>query len=65
MREELKQALAGVSTTVPIAGEILGICKKKAYEAAAKGEIPTIRFGGRLVVPVAALKRLLALEPAA
>jgi hypothetical protein len=63
MEEELKRVLAGVSTTVPIAGEILGICKKRAYAAAAKGEIPTLRFGDRLVVPVAQLRRLLGLEP--
>jgi hypothetical protein len=64
MREELKDALAGVSTTVPIAGELLGFSKRKAYQADAKGELPTVRFGGRLVVPVAPLKRLLGLEPA-
>ncbi len=45
--------------TVPVAGEILGIGKNAAYEAARKGEIPTIRIGRRLLVPKLALKRLL------
>ena len=45
--------------TVPEAGEILGLGRNGAYEAARTGELPTIRFGRRIVVPKAALKRLL------
>jgi len=46
--------------TVPEAGRLLGIGRGQAYEAVARGEIPAIRFGKRLVVPRAALERLLA-----
>jgi excisionase family DNA binding protein len=41
------------------AGELLGIGRSKAYEAAKCGEIPTIRIGRRLLVPKAALHRML------
>jgi Helix-turn-helix domain len=37
----------------------LGIGRNTAYEAARLGQIPVIRVGKRLVVPVAALERLL------
>ena len=46
--------------TVPEAARTLGIGRSAAYEAARTGEIPTIRIGKRILVPVAALERLLA-----
>ena len=45
--------------SVPRAGRVLGVGRNSAYGAAQAGEIPTIRIGGRLVVPVAALRRKL------
>jgi excisionase family DNA binding protein len=45
--------------TVPEAAKVLGIGRTAAYEAAHTGEIPTIRVGKRILVPVAALNRLL------
>ena len=46
--------------TIPEAAKRLGIGRNQAYEAAARGEIPTLRFGKkRLVVPLAAFERLL------
>jgi hypothetical protein len=36
-----------------------GLKAKAAYRAAARGEIPTIRFGRILRVPVQALERML------
>jgi excisionase family DNA binding protein len=41
------------------AGAILGLSTQMAYAFAAKGEIPTIRLGKKLLVPKAALDRLL------
>jgi len=38
---------------------ILGISRAGAYLAARRGEIPTIRFGRRILVPRRALERLL------
>ncbi|MGH3319415.1 MAG: helix-turn-helix domain-containing protein [Streptosporangiaceae bacterium] len=48
--------------TVPAAGRFVGLSRASAYEAAKRGDLPTIRFGKRLVVPTAALRRLLALD---
>jgi len=45
--------------SVPEAGRRLGIGRNSAYEAARNGEIPNIRVGRRVVVPLAALERLL------
>lgn len=48
--------------SVEEAGAILGLGRSAAYAAVERGEIPTIRFGRRLVVPTAALRRLLQLD---
>ena len=37
--------------TVPEAGEKLGIGRNAAYDAVNRGEIPSIRIGGRIFVP--------------
>ena len=46
--------------TVPEAAKVLGIGRAAAYEAARTGQIPIIRIGKRILVPVAALERMLA-----
>ena len=38
------------------AAEILGVSRSKAYELVASGEIPSVRLGGTVRVPAAALK---------
>ena len=51
--------------TVPVwpdAGEALGLSRSASYDAAARGDIPTIRLGRRIVVPTAALRRMLQLD---
>ena len=45
--------------TVEETAKILGIGRNSAYEAVARGEIPVIRVGKRLLVPKAALEKLL------
>ena len=45
--------------TLGEAALILRISRGSAYEAAKRKEIPTIRIGRRLLVPVAALERML------
>jgi excisionase family DNA binding protein len=45
--------------TIPQAGEALGISRNAAYEAARRGEIPTIRIGRLLLVPKVAFERML------
>jgi excisionase family DNA binding protein len=46
------------------AGRLLGIGRNQAYEAAKRGDFPTIKIGNRLLVPKAALDRLLRGEAA-
>jgi excisionase family DNA binding protein len=41
------------------AGRLLGIGRNQAYEAAKRGQLPTIRIGKRILVPKNALDRLL------
>ncbi len=57
-RRKLKAAERKV-LTVPEAGEQLGLSRNSAYEAARRGDIPTIRIGKLLLVPKAAFDRLL------
>jgi excisionase family DNA binding protein len=45
--------------TVPEAARLLGISKDTAYEAARRGELPVKVIGRRMLVPRAALLRLL------
>jgi hypothetical protein len=46
--------------TVPEAGrQYFGLSPQGSYTAAAKGQIPTIRIGRRLRVPVRALEAML------
>ena len=45
--------------TVPEAARLLGISKDTAYEAAHRGELPVKVIGRRMLVPRAALLRLL------
>ena len=47
--------------------QILGISKNLCYEAIRRGEIPAIRIGKRLLVPIVALDQMLGInnhEPA-
>jgi excisionase family DNA binding protein len=45
--------------TVPEAGRHLGLSRNGSYDAAARGEIPVIRIGRLLRVPVRAMERML------
>ena len=55
----MKPDLTKLTMTVPEAGRVLGIGRSQAYEAVRRGDIPTIKIGRRILVPVAALERLL------
>jgi excisionase family DNA binding protein len=48
--------------SVTEAGKYLGLSRNSAYAAAARGEIPTIRVGKLLRVPVPAFERMLGIE---
>lgn len=49
--------------SVAEAGELLGLSRAFAYELVARGELPVVRFGRRIVVPKAALLELLGSVP--
>ncbi len=44
---------------MPEAAKVLGIGRAAAYEAARTGQIPTIKIGKRILVPMDALEQLL------
>lgn len=48
--------------TISETARALGISRDAAYQAAARGELPTIRLGGRILVSRDALERLLSIE---
>jgi hypothetical protein len=62
MPKWLREILAQPTTTVPLAGKALGLGRNQAYEAAARGELCALKFGKRLVVPTAWLKKVLQLD---
>ena len=47
--------------TVPVAGSLIGLGRSASYEAAERGDIPTIRIGRRMLVPTAKLLDMLGL----
>jgi excisionase family DNA binding protein len=48
--------------TVPEAGRVLGLRRSAAYDAARRGELPTLRFGRKVIVPTGRLLGLLGLN---
>jgi excisionase family DNA binding protein len=50
--------------TVEHAGRLLGLGRSAAYEAVRRGELPTLKFGRRLLVPTGKVLELLGLDPA-
>lgn len=50
------------SATKPSAAGLLGLSRSSAYNAATIGDLPTIRVVGRILVPTAALLRMLAVD---
>ena len=47
---------------IPEAGAMVGLSRNSAYAAAQRGEIPTLRFGRRKVVPKIPWDRKLGLD---
>jgi len=51
------------STDVPTAGrEFYGLGVSASYQAARRGEIPTLRIGKKLIVPIAAVLKQLSID---
>jgi excisionase family DNA binding protein len=49
-----------LAISIEEAAKRLGIGRNSAYDAAKRGQLPTVRFGRRMVVPVKALEKMLA-----
>jgi|APSaa5957512535_1039671.scaffolds.fasta_scaffold277745_2 hypothetical protein len=47
-----------LAISVPEAGELVDIGRSAAYDAAKRGDFPTIRVGGRLLVPLKKFQRM-------
>ena len=53
-------SVRGLATIdITTAGQLLGISRNSAYLAAKAGQIPTIKLGSRVLVPVPELLRML------
>lgn len=48
-----------LTLTVDQTAKLLGLSRNGAYEAIARGQVPSIRIGRRLLVPRTALERML------
>jgi excisionase family DNA binding protein len=59
---EAAEILAKPTCTVEESARLLGIGRALAYEAVKRGEIQSIKVGGRVLVPTAVLRRLLQLD---
>ncbi|GIH98109.1 helix-turn-helix domain-containing protein [Planobispora takensis] len=60
-RPLLPDPKARPTISVPEAGELLGLGRSASYEAAKRGDIPTISIGRTLKVPTAKVLHLLGL----
>jgi excisionase family DNA binding protein len=64
MRHNMRDISERKTYNIEEAGRLLGVGRNQAYDAAKTGQIPTIKIGKRLLVPKAALDRMLAGEAA-
>ena len=46
-----------LACSIPEAGKMIGLGRTASYDAAKRGEIPTVPVGGRLVVPIATFRK--------
>jgi excisionase family DNA binding protein len=54
-----KTSSARLTVDVPEAGRMLGISRNAAYDAVKRKEIPSVKIGRRIVVPIAALRAMI------
>ena len=65
LSSDVRRVVARLTVTVEEAAVMLGISRTSAYGCASRNEIPTVRLGRRLVVPLARLVAMLDTEPPA
>lgn len=59
MTATLTSATERQAFTVPEVAIVLGLSRWAAYEAVKRGEIPSVRIGGRVLIPKGRLQALL------
>jgi hypothetical protein len=59
-KPEIVETEEALTYSIPFAGSLAGIGKNASYAAARRGEIPTIKLGGKHRVPGAKWRRMLA-----
>ena len=59
MNPKIEKMLAEPTVSVPQAGALVGLARNASYQAARRGEIPTLRFGNKLRVSTAKLRAML------
>jgi len=62
--DQIRARPAIAAYSIPEAGAMVGLSRNGAYDAANRGEIPTLNFGRKRVVPKAIWDRKLGLDPA-
>ncbi len=61
----MAQDLERLVYTIPEAGRLLGLGRNAAYDAAKRGDIPTLRIGRLLLVPKIPFHRMLGIADSA
>jgi hypothetical protein len=64
MRDDIREILSQPTCSVEEFGRIFDLSKNPAYEAVRRGDVASVRFGGRIRIPTAPLKAKLGLSPA-
>jgi len=63
MDESVRKAInEQLTVSVDVAARAFGIGRNAAYDAVKVGQIPSIRIGGRIVVPTAKLREMLGIK---
>jgi hypothetical protein len=61
--KDLKRMLAEhLVVPVEIAGRAFGLSRGSAYQAVRTGQIPSVKIGGKFVVPTAPLRKMLGID---
>jgi hypothetical protein len=58
-KDEVARLLSHPTISVADAGKLFGLSRNSSYEAAKRGEFATLKFGKRIVVPTAPLRKQL------
>jgi hypothetical protein len=62
MNDEIKEILARPTCSVEEFGRVVGLSKNPAYDAVKRGDVSSLRFGGRIRVVTAPLRAKLELD---